>query len=311
MTKLKLYISLIMLTFFFNTTLYPENNVFIKYKIEDVIITNTDIENEAKYLIALSPQLKTMSEKKILEIAETSIIRETVKQYEVKKYFKLDQKNPLIERFIEDFYLRLNLSNKQDFINYLENQGMDIKEVEKKIEIENNWNILIYEKYKDLVVIDEDLLIKKIKDSSANKETISYLLSEISIEKDQGISLDEKLKKIKDSIDSIGFKNTANLYSISDSAKFGGNIGWILKDRLSKILLEKISKVKVGEITTPTQIGNFFLILKLEEIKKEKVKIDLNKALETLREYEVNRLLNQYSKIYYNKIKIILNISEL
>tara|TARA_B110001450_G_C17577293_1_gene463405 strand:+ start:76 stop:1011 length:936 start_codon:yes stop_codon:yes gene_type:complete len=311
MTKLKLYISLIMLTFFFNTTLYPENNVFIKYKIEDVIITNTDIENEAKYLIALSPQLKTMSEKKILEIAETSIIRETVKQYEVKKYFKLDQKNPLIERFIEDFYLRLNLSNKQDFINYLENQGMDIKEVEKKIEIENNWNILIYEKYKDLVVIDEDLLIKKIKDSSANKETISYLLSEISIEKDQGISLDEKLKKIKDSIDSIGFKNTANLYSISDSAKFGGNIGWILKDRLSKILLEKISKVKVGEITTPTQIGNFFLILKLEEIKKEKVKIDFNKALETLREYEVNRLLNQYSRIYYNKIKINLNISEL
>jgi peptidyl-prolyl cis-trans isomerase SurA len=300
-----------MLTFFFNTTLYPENNVFIKYKIEDVIITNTDIENEAKYLIALSPQLKTMSEKKILEIAETSIIRETVKQYEVKKYFKLDQKNPLIERFIEDFYLRLNLSNKQDFINYLENQGMDIKEVEKKIEIENNWNILIYEKYKDLVVIDEDLLIKKIKDSSANKETISYLLSEISIEKDQGISLDEKLKKIKDSIDSIGFKNTANLYSISDSAKFGGNIGWILKDRLSKILLEKISKVKVGEITTPTQIGNFFLILKLEEIKKEKVKIDFNKALETLREYEVNRLLNQYSRIYYNKIKINLNISEL
>jgi peptidyl-prolyl cis-trans isomerase SurA len=311
MIKLKLYISLIMLTFFFNTTLYPENNVFIKYKIEDVIITNTDIENEAKYLIALSPQLKTMSEKKILEIAETSIIRETVKQYEVKKYFKLDQKNPLIERFIEDFYLRLNLSNKQDFINYLENQGMDIKEVEKKIEIENNWNILIYEKYKDLVVIDEDLLIKKIKDSSANKETISYLLSEISIEKDQGISLDEKLKKIKDSIDSIGFKNTANLYSISDSAKFGGNIGWILKDRLSKILLEKISKVKVGEITTPTQIGNFFLILKLEEIKKEKVKIDFNKALETLREYEVNRLLNQYSRIYYNKIKINLNISEL
>ena len=300
-----------MLTFFFNTTLYPENNVFIKYKIEDVIITNTDIENEAKYLIALSPQLKTMSEKKILEIAETSIIRETVKQYEVKKYFKLDQKNPLIERFIEDFYLRLNLSNKQDFINYLENQGMDIKEVEKKIEIENNWNILIYEKYKDLVVIDEDLLIKKIKDSSANKETISYLLSEISIEKDQGISLDEKLKKIKDSIDSIGFKNTANLYSISDSAKFGGNIGWILKDRLSKILLEKISKVKVVEITRPKQIGNFFLILKLEEIKKEKVKIDFNKALETLREYEVNRLLNQYSRIYYNKIKINLNISEL
>ena len=300
-----------MLMFFFNTTLYPENNVFIKYKIEDVIITNTDIENEAKYLVALSPQLKTMSEKKILEIAETSIIRETVKQYEVKKYFKLDQKNPLIERFIEDFYLRLNLSNKQDFINYLKNQGMDIKEVEKKIEIENNWNILIYEKYKNLVVIDEDLLIKKIKESSAKKETISYLLSEISIEKDQGISLDEKLKKIKDSIDSIGFKNTANLYSISDSAKFGGNIGWILKDRLSKILLEKISKVKVGEITTPTQIGNFFLILKLEEIKKEKVKIDFNKALETLREYELNRRLNQYSRIYYNKIKINLNISEL
>ncbi len=311
MIKLRLYISIIIFIIFFNSPLHPENNVFIKYKIENVIITNADIEDESEYLVALSPQLKTLSKKKILEVAESSIIKETVKKIELEKYFKLDQKNPLIETFIKNFYLRLNLSNKEDFITYLRDRDMNIEDVKKKIEIENNWNILIYEKYKDLIVIDEDLLIEKIKKSAKKKERTSYLLSEIAIEKVQGISMDEKYKEILTSIDSIGFKNTANLYSSSDSAKFGGNIGWILKEKLSNKLIEKINKIDIGEITTPIQVGNFFLILKLENIKKEKLKLNFDKALETLREYELNRRLNQYSAIYYNKIKINLDISEL
>ena len=120
------------------------------------------------------------------------------------------------------------------------------------------------------------LLIEKIKKSAKKKERTSYLLSEIAIEKVQGISMDEKYKEILTSIDSIGFKNTANLYSSTDSAKFGGNIGWILKPNFKNKLIEKINKIDIGEITTPIQVGNFFLILKLENIKKEKLKLNFD-----------------------------------
>ena len=51
------------------------------------IITNIDIENESKYLIALNNQLKNLDNKKILEIARESIIKETVKKIEILKYF--------------------------------------------------------------------------------------------------------------------------------------------------------------------------------------------------------------------------------
>ena len=49
--------------------------------------------------------------------------------------------------------------------------------------------------------------------------------------------------KIKFSINEIGFNNTANIYSISESSKFGGNIGWIDENNLSKIINQKL-KIK-------------------------------------------------------------------
>ncbi len=311
MIKLKNFIYIVLLTQFFSTVLYSQDNVFIKFKIEEDIVTNVDIENEIKYLVALSPQLKSLDDIKISEIAEASIIREIIKKNELKKYFNLNQKDPLLEGIIKNFYLRLNIKSMNEFENYLNNLDLKIEDIEKKIEIENNWNILIYEKYKDLVIIKEDQLIKKIKKASSKKKRISYLLSEIAFEKKQSESLDDIFKKIKKSINTSGFKNTANLFSISSSAKFGGDIGWISNEKLSQNLIDKINKIEVGEITAPTQMGNFYLILKLEEIKKEEIKVDLDKEVAVLREYELNRQLNRYSKIYFDKIKKNLNISEL
>lgn len=311
MIKLKIFISIIAFIYLFNAPSYSQNNVFIKYIIENILITNVDIENEAKYLLALNTQLKSLDNKKILELAEASIIREAIKRVELENYFKLNQKDPLLDNIIKDFYLRLKFSNLEDFSIYLKAQDLDIEEVKKKIEIENNWNVLIYEKYKDLVIIDDNLLIEKVKKFPSGKNRINYLLSEITLEKEKDMSLEVKFEKIIDSINTVGFKNTANLYSSSESAKFGGDIGWIAKEKLSEKLLKKIEKINVGEITSPIQVGNYFLILKLEEIKEEKFEIDIDKEVKTLRDYELNRRLNQYSTIHFNKIKINLNISEL
>ena len=47
-------------------------------------------------------------------------------------------------------------------------------------------------------------------------------------------NLNSKYEEIKKSINEIGFEETARIYSLSDSKKSGGNLGWIYKNQLSK-----------------------------------------------------------------------------
>ena len=71
---------LIALSFIFiNIETYSFSKIFIKYKIENEIITNIDIKNEARYLVALNSQLKNIDNSRLLKISEQSIIRETIK----------------------------------------------------------------------------------------------------------------------------------------------------------------------------------------------------------------------------------------
>jgi len=51
--------------------------------------------------------------------------------------------------------------------------------------------------------------------------------------------------------------------------------------------------------------------LKINDIKKTKIKMNINREFEKLKNYEKNNQLNQYSKIYFNKVKKDFEISEL
>ncbi len=306
----KKILGIIIFLLIFNLKAYSENNIFLSYKIEDTIITNVDIKNESKYLVALNNQLKNLDNKKILRIAEASIIKETVKKIELLKYFSLNQENKIIDNVIKDFYLKLNLDNLSDFEKYLNDYDLTISDIKKKIEIEITWNQLIYDKYKNQINIDHKSLKKKIKKLSASQYKKKYHLSEIFFEKKKK-SINDTFKQIEESIKEIGFKNTANIYSISESAKFGGDLGWIEEKNLSNKLSLVLKKLTVGSYTKPILIGNKFLILKLNEIKNDKIQVNEKEELIKMIEYEKNRQLGQFSKIYYDKVKINTLINEL
>ena len=310
--KLKKILSFIItLSVLLNFSSNAESDIYIAYKIENEIITNIDIKNESKYLIALNNQLKNIDKNKILIIATESIVKEKIKEIELLKYYNLNQKNPYLKKIIKDFYLKLNLNNETEFENYLIKYDLTIKDVLKKIEIETVWNQLILEKYKNQIKIDVEMLKKKVAKKKISQKKISYLLSEIVFEKKNDQPLNEVIEKINLSINEIGFENTANLYSISDSAKFGGKIGWIEKENLMKKISDSVSKLKVGNHTKPIQVGSNFLVIKLQDIKENLMKIDEDKELKKFIAYEQNRQLDQFSKVYFNKVKLNTNISEL
>jgi len=289
-----------------NSNAYSMDDVSIIYKVNDEIISNVDIKKESRYLLALNNQLKTISSEILLELAEQSLIKERVKKNELLNYYVLDQKNPNLTKIIKKYFARLGLDNDADFNNYLNEYELKIGDIKKKIEIESSWNELIYTKYNPLVQIDKEKLRQKLRTQKPDAIK-SYFLSEIVFE---NISNKDKYNLIKESIKEIGFSNSANIYSISDTSKFGGKIGWVDEQNLnSKILLE-VKMLEIGLYTKPIQVGSNFLILKLDDKKQVSKNIDEEIGLKQLIDFENSRQLSQFSKTYYNKIKLNAKIEK-
>ena len=116
--------------------------------------------------------------------------------------------------------------------------------------------------------------------------------------------------QIRLSINEIGFNNSANIYSVAESSKLGGKLGWVNEGGLSKPILEKLKLIDDGEYTDVIKLGNSYLILKVEKKRTNEVAIDKEKEVEKLIKAETNKQLNQYSKIYFDKSKINYSINE-
>tara|TARA_B100000780_G_scaffold145047_1_gene101370 strand:- start:2492 stop:3415 length:924 start_codon:yes stop_codon:yes gene_type:complete len=285
--------------------------VVIKIKINDHIITNIDIQKEMKYLTALNSQLKKLDKNQVKLIAIDSIKNETIKKIELEKYPEIKAENPNTQNIINNLYKILNLNTKEELQSYLLKSNLSLDFIRTKINIENNWNLIIYTKYKSQVNIDMELINDEVKNLKSISKEKKLLLSEIFFFQDSSISIEEKSKKIIESINEIGFKNTANIYSSSDSAKLGGNIGWVEEKELSKIILIELNKIDVGQITRPIKLDNNFLILKIEDIKTESSSFNEKQLTNKILQNETDRQLKLFSRNYFNRVKINLNISEI
>lgn len=305
----KIYLILLILSFS-NTFAVSNNDVYIFATVNDKIITNFDIKREINYLKILNPNLSKLEEEKILELSKNSLINELIKKSELEKFFDLDKENPFADEYLKNLYLKLNYTNEKVFENALiKSNNYSINQVKKKLRIEILWNELIYKKYGNQVKIDKNILIKKV-ESFKNKTLNEYLLSEIIFKKSKDENIDNLINDIKLSIQEIGFDNAANIYSISDSSKMGGNIGWIKENNLSDVVYANLKNMNKGEYTDVIQLGNNYLILKINEIRTEKILINKEEELNKMIKFETNKQLNQFSKIYFDKTKINYNINE-
>ena len=298
---MKNYLLILFLCFSFNATKAIESKII--YNIGNEIITNIDIKKEFKYLIALNSSLKELDKKIILNISNESIIREKIKKIELSKNFKeLKLNKDYYEILLKNIYSRLNIKSINEFEIYLKDYDLTIEDLKTKITIDALWNQLIVEKYKSKITINRTKIKKKILKNS-KVQLKEYRLSEIIFEVSSKEQIEKKYNEVIKSINEIGFENSAATYSFSESSKIGGDIGWINESSLNDNIKTNINDLKVGEITKPILLSNGILILKLVNAKNSKTTIDIESKLKKAIDYERNRQLNQYSKIYYNKIK--------
>jgi len=287
---------------------YGENIIIIG-KVGNVIITNYDVKKETTYLKILNSSLSNLENKKIFEIGKNSLSNELIKKKELEKFFDLKKENSFLEQIFQNFYKDLGLKNENEFKKYLSiNKTYSVDEIKEKLKIEIMWNQLIYELYNRQVSIDENELLKRINNEKNIIE--EYLLYEIIFRLENSENLNEKKEKILSSISDIGFNNTANLYSISESSSYGGKIGWVKETNLSEIIKIELEKIDIGQHSKVMQIGNNFMILKIEDKKSSNKIIDKKTRLEELKKFEVNKQLNLYSNMHFNKIKINYSLNE-
>ena len=221
----KIYL-ILLITLIFSNTSFSNEKVFIVVNIEDQIITNQDIIKESDYLKILNPKIEKLNKQQIQEIAKNSLIKEIIKKKEIEKIFDMSEDNNIINEYIKNLYTKLNFKNEADFKNFLINSSSyTFNEIKEKIKIEIMWNELIYKKYSDQVNINKEKLIQKINKLN-NQLRTEFKLSEIVFRKKKETNLTEQINIIKNSINEIGFDNTANIYNIR-KFKNGGDIGWI------------------------------------------------------------------------------------
>ena len=309
MNKIKLLLLLVLF-------LQIPNNIFatsinIELEIQNEIITNIDIKNEKKYLFFLNPKLMELDKLRIENIAKNSLIKEIIKKKEIEKFFNFNNDINLINILENSLMKRKNIKNKDDFRNILKNKEIKYERVKEKLKIEALWNQLIYKKYFRNIKIDKISLKKRLKNDSNNKEKIfEYNLSEIVLSESIDKDLQEIWRIVDKNIKDIGFENTANVYSISNTSKNGGLIGWVNELQLSSTIKDEIKTLTINQISKPIKIKNKYIIIKLNNKKEFKQKINFDEQLATLINEETNRQLNNFSSIYYKKIEKNTDINE-
>ena len=72
---------------------------------------------------------------------------------------------------------------------------------------------------------------------------------------------------------------------------------------MDRNILKELNKINKGETTKVIKKGSGYLILKLEDIKEEKIAFNFEKELKKKLDIEKNKKFNQFSMIYFNKVK--------
>ena len=283
------------------------SEIKIIYQIEDEIITTQDIKEEIKYLKIIQ-NLSNLNNDELFQISINSQLREKIKKKEIIKYYDIsyeDEKNKnLSVKLLSQVGKKLGFSSLNDLEKNLSAMNIDLVSMKKKLLIENYWNQLIYDKYINLIKVDENKINNQLQRLiNSNTDLLSFELSEIVFLEKNEKEFNNKYEEILRSIENIGFEESALLFSISESASSNGKIGWVNEAQVSEIILNEIKNLKIGEFSKPINTSSGKIILKVNNKKNISKSLNIEKQKENLIQYEKNRLLNQFSILYYKEIE--------
>ena len=306
--KKKFYILVVILICLaFTQKLYSEENKII-LKINNEIITTFDIYNEIKYLSEINKDFSNLDYEGKINVAKKSLVREKIKNIELRRLLeeiKIEKK--ILDNLSVSYFKRLGINSVEDFNNFFKTNKINPDLVRKKITSEVLWNQLIFNKYKDKIKINKDEIKNKIK----NRKQKEYNLKEILFELEENEKLEDKYELINSYINRKSFSEAVLKFSISKTINNKGKLGWVKETVLNKTIIKNLNEVSIGKISKPIVLPGGYLILKIEDVKETNIEFDTENEINLIVKEKTNEQLNQYSNIYFNKIKKNIKINEL
>ena len=283
------------------------SEIKIIYQIEDEIITTHDIREEIKYL-KINQNLSNLTNEELFQISLDSLLKEKIKKKEIINFYDINYENKknkdLSEKLLSQLGKKLGFTTLIDFEKNLSVINVDLISMKKKLLIEHYWNQLIYDKYINFIKVDENKINNQLqKLINLNSNLLNFDLSEIVFLEKNEEEYRKKYEKILQSIKNRGFEESAVLFSISESASSNGKIGWINETQISGIILNEVKDLEIGEFSKPINTSSGRIILQVNDKKNISKNIDIAQEKLNLINYEQNRLLNQFSILYYKEIE--------
>ena len=281
----------------------------ILFKIDNEIITTIDIYEEIKFLKVFNPEINNLDETKLYEISKSSILRDKIKKIEIMNFMdELKVNDKFILNLINNKYPKIKVESLENFEIYLKNNNLNSENIREKFTIELIWNDLVYQKFSKKIIINKEKIKNEILQNAKKDKQREVLLSEIIFNVNKKNEFTDKYEKILLDIEKIGFKKTALIHSNSDTASNGGLIGWIKEDNLNQNIKEIISKLQPGQFTKPIRTTSGYMLIKIEEDREYLSNLNLDDKINEVIKFKMNNQLNQFSNMYFNKLKKNLTI---
>ena len=283
------------------------SEIKIVYQIEDEIITTHDIRDEIRYL-KINQNLSNLTNEELFKISLNSLLKEKIKKKEIINFYDINYENEknkdLSEKLLSQLGRKLGFTTLIDFEKNLSVINVDLISMKKKLLIEHYWNQLIYDKYINFIKVDKNKINNQLqKLINLNSNLLNFDLSEIVFLEKNEEEYRKKYEKILQSIKNRGFEESAALFSISESASSNGKIGWVNETQISEIILNGIKDLEIGKFSKPINTSSGKIILKVNDKKNISKNIDIEQEKINLINYEQNKLLNQFSILYYKEIE--------
>ena len=300
MIKKILISSLFILFLVSNASISSINNKII-VKVENKTITSFELKNKINtLLISSNREINQANVNKIKRSALNSLINLKIKEIELSKYnFEIE------ENLINNYLKSITTDNLDKFKKKIIQSGLSLELFKDEIRTELKWQRLIFSIYQKKVNIDDSMIEKELQSIYSNQSNITeFKISEIEILLNEGDNKEKMILEIKNQIKKIGFEQTAQQISISQSAINKGDLGWINSKMLSKKILRVIKPLKVGEYSEAIIGSNSILFLKLSDKRlSSSKKIDKKKYKKELIKLKKNQLFNLYSNSHLSKLK--------
>ena len=265
-------------------------------------ITQSDIINEIKILLILSNESYTEDKRDQLQKqAMQSLIKRNIMRIEIEKFNITEFNITDLENELKRFASKMNV-DVDTLKNICESNEINFSLIEDLITVELLWNILVFNLYKNRLIVnsaDIDEELKKLEKIKKNE----YLISEILIPISDADNTANTIIDLKKKIEIEGFENVAENLSISESSLKGGDLGWLDESIISEKIKPAIVNTPIGKISEAIILPEGILLFKVRDKKEIKSDLTLEDKKNKLVAAEKNKILGMYSLTHYDKVK--------